>query len=370
MDKGATHVGIIWAIFKKDLKSFSRDRFFMFITVLGLVIYVAVYWLLPSTVNETITVGVHQTGMEKLFENLDKEEKEGVDLIFFDTAKELRAAAGLTGKKPAKTVEIGLDFPKDFLSAVTKGTPSTVTVYVDSSVPPEVRAAMSSLVKELAYTLVGQKLPVTEPDEETVVLGPDRAGNQISLRDKTRPLYAFLILVMETFALATLVAAEIQSRTVTAVLVTPAKIIDFLAAKGITGTTVAFTEAGLLMFFVGAFEKSPLILIVALLLGAVLVTGLGFIAGASGKDFIGIVFYSLLFMFPLLIPPFTVFFPGTASFWVKLLPSYGLVQTIVGAATYGEGWSAVLPDLAMLLAWCVVVFAAGAFVLKRKVESL
>ncbi len=71
-----------------------------------------------------------------------------------------------------------------------------------------------------------------------------------------------------------------------------------------------------------------------------------------------------------MIPPIAIFFPGTASFWVKLIPSYGLVQSIVGVATYGDGWSDILPDIAALVGWCIALFTIGAVVLKRKVESL
>ncbi|MCK4267541.1 MAG: ABC transporter permease [Actinomycetia bacterium] len=370
MSKRDSHAGIIWTILKKDLKEFSRDKFFMLITGLGIFFYVLIYWLLPTTVNETITVGIHQTGMEKIFKEFEKSEDEGIDFKLFSTSKGLKKALGLTAKQPKEELQIGLDFPKAFLTDVAAGKKTTVNVFVDSSIPKELRGTMSSLVKEMAYALAGQELPVTEPDEKTIVLGQDRAGNQISLRDKMKPMYAFFILIMETFALATLIAGEIQTKTVTAILVTPARIFDFLAAKGIVGTAVAFLEVTLLMILIRSFGNSPLILAVVLLLGAVLVTGLGFIAGASGKDFIGILFYSMLFMIPLMIPPIALFFPGSASFWVKLIPSYGLVQAIVGVVTYGEGWSDVALDIGMLLAWCIVLFTAGSVILKRKVESL
>ena len=250
MSKQPSHASIIWSIFKKDLKEFSRDKFFMIVTTIGIVFYVAIYWLLPTTVNETITIGVHQTGMEKIFKEFDQQEEESIKIKLFDTRKELDKALGLTKKKPKEQLQIGLSFPKNFLADVTTGKKTTVKVLVDSSIPKEIRRAMSGVVKEMAYSLSGQKLPVTEPDEKTIILGNDRAGNQVSLRDKTKPLYAFFVLIMETFALATLIAGEIQSKTVTAVLVTPARIFDFLAAKGLVGTAVAFSEAALLMLLI------------------------------------------------------------------------------------------------------------------------
>ena len=103
----------------------------------------------------------------------------------------------------------------------------------------------------------------------------------------------------------------------TAVLVSPTRVSDFLAAKGILGTAMAFAQAVLLLLIIGSFANQPLILLCALLLGAVLVTGFGLIAGAAGKDFIETLFYGMAFMIPLMIPAIAVLFPGTAAVWVK-----------------------------------------------------
>ena len=72
----------------------------------------------------------------------------------------------------------------------------------------------------------------------------------------------------------------------------------------------------------------------------------------------------------LMIPAFTVLFPGTATGWIQALPSYPLVQGLVKVATYGDGWAEALPDVGALLAWCIALFVLGWVVLKRKVETL
>ena len=101
-----------------------------------------------------------------------------------------------------------------------------------------------------------------------VVVGIDRAGEQLSLQDRFRPLFAFLVLRIETFALAGLVATEISSRTVTAVLVTPATTAEFLLAKVVVGTGLAFSQAVLLLGLIGALGTGTLTLLLALLLGS------------------------------------------------------------------------------------------------------
>ena len=100
---------------------------------------------------------------------------------------------------------------------------------------------MSSFVREASYALAGFSLPVSEPDEELVILGIDRAGEQLSIRDRLKPLYAFVLLIMEAIALGALIASEIQQRTVTAILATPARLSDVLAAKGVIGALLSFS---------------------------------------------------------------------------------------------------------------------------------
>ena len=53
------------------------------------------------------------------------------------------------------------------------------------------------------------------------MLGDDRVGDQVSLREQLRPLLAFFVLMTETFALATLVASEVQTRRADRVAIYP-----------------------------------------------------------------------------------------------------------------------------------------------------
>lgn len=231
---------------------------------------------------------------------------------------------------------------------------------------------MSSLVRELAYAVAGSQLPVDTPSPDAIytVLGEDRAGNQVTPRESFRPLLVFLVLLMEMFGMSSLIAREVQTRTVTALLVTPATTGDILAAKGVSGAVMGLGQAVILLAAINVLGNEPLLVITLMLLGAVMVSGAAMIAGSLGRDFLTNLFFGFAFMIPLMIPAFTVLFPGTPSGWIRALPSYPLVQGLVKVATYGDGWAEALPDVGALFAWCVVLFSIGWMVLKRKVETL
>jgi ABC-2 type transport system permease protein len=371
--------GRVTAIVAKDLRLFARDRFYLFISVLTLVFVGGVFWLLPATTETTLSVGVHlpdaaqllQQGLATLDEDalaavddgaFDGTQQEGFEIVGYGSHEKLEHAVG------EGEVVAGLSFPAGFLDALAAGRATTVQVLLAADAPEGVRPALTSAVRELTFALAGEQPPVTLPTLEEQVLGTDRAGDPLSLRDQLRPLLVFLVLLMEMFALASLVAVEIAQRTATAVLVTPARVSDLLAAKTVLGTGLAFGQALLIALVTGTIAGSPGLVVLALLLGAVLATGFGLLAGSTGHDFIGIVFWSMLLFVPLAIPAFAVLFPGTPATWIQLLPSYGLVEILLRTTGYGEGWSEMWPYLLVLGAWCLAVFAAGTSVLAWRVR--
>jgi ABC-2 type transport system permease protein len=359
-----------------------------------LIVVIALFWILPDNVTETISVGVSGLDQPAALAGLEAAEEEGLALVPFDSAEDLEAVvAGDADAWPTDgrtvviargsalaapdgaakaNVAIGIAFPDDFLAATAAGQRAQVTVYVDAEVPDEIQTAMSSLVREYAYIAAGAELPVDtpDPDEVFVVLGEDRAGNQVTARDSFRPVFVFLILLMEMFVMASLIAKEIQERTVTAMLVTPATIGDVLAAKGVAGALSGMAQAVIVLVAINSLTSQPALILTLMLLGSIMVSGTAMIVGSTGKDFMSTLFYGMVFMVPLMIPAFAALFPGTASAWIQALPSYPLVEGLVNATTYGAGWADTLPELGALLAWCVGLFAVGWVVLRRKVQTL
>lgn len=405
---------IIGAIMLKDLRLYGRNKIYVVLTVLTLACFGALFWLIPGTVEETITLAIFpplQTiineGKEALRElgaspemlnELDQADftaEEGLELIELENAAQLRRAvegtlevyrpkgggdlilrdkaAGEKKPKDAQRVQldIGIAFPHSFIAGVAGGEKTTVTVYADADVPEEIRQAMQSFVREIAYQIAGRQLPVKLPAEETIILGPDRSGAQASMRDKMRPLLAFFALVVETFAMASLISTELLQRTVTALLVTPMKTWHFLAAKTLFGTGLALLQGLTILVLVGAFTPAnwPLLCTI-MLIGSLLFTGVAMLIGAAGKDFLDQLIYALLFSVPLMIPAFAVLFPGTAAAWVRVIPSYPIAELLANTTIYGSSWRDSLGLLGYALLWGAVLYAMSLLVLKRKVESL
>ncbi len=414
MKKTVSDTRLLLAILRKDIKIYSRNMIYLFLTILSLVFFVAIFWLVPDTVDEEITFAISpplsimiSEGKEslqahdlppRLLEELDEVEsafeEEGVVLVEFENEELLieaisgemevyRTDQGLHiihdpkgDQQPpddaAKiNLDIGMSFSSTFFSDAMLGERSTVTVYADAAVPEEVRGAMQGLIREMAFLLAGHDLPVELPDEEMIILGQDRLGDQISMRDRMRPLIAFFIMMMETFTLASLISNEVLQRTVTALVVTPMRIWHFLLAKTIFGTALALGQAAIILILVGAFTAAnwPLLLLIVLL-GSLLFTAVAMFIGSAGKDFIGQLMFGMLFLIPLMIPSFAVLFPGSVATWVRVLPSYPIVRLLYDVTIHEAQWADSIASIGHAALWALVLFGAGLFVLKRKVAAL
>jgi ABC-2 type transport system permease protein len=342
-------------LLKKDLMLFFRNRFYAFITIMALVAYIGVYFAMPDNVDEVLEIGMYAPGSSAaLVEMLDE------DGVFFQT---YASEADLQQAVLDRTIVSGIAFPADMMQAVMAGNKPTVNIYLLSDVDGDLRSSMQLLVEATSLFLTGQGLNVSANE---IVLGPDMAGAQIPLRDRMVPLFAIVILVFETMGLASLLAEEIQAGTIRALLVTSMSSLEFFIAKGIISVVLVMFQALVLTGVVGALAVEPLIIITTLLLGALLVTGIGFLMGALGKDMLSVMAWGILALIILAVPAFGVVFPGTMTGWAKVIPSYYLVDTVNQVYNYGAGWAQINTNLLILLAWDVVLLTVGALVLKRK----
>jgi ABC-2 type transport system permease protein len=183
-----------------------------------------------------------------------------------------------------------------------------------------------------------------------------------------RPLLAMALIMFEALGLATLISEEVESGTAQALLVTPARARDIFAAKGLLGVTLAFGQAALFLAIVGGMDSQPLVILVALLLGAALVTGVGFLIASAARDMMSVMAWGTLALIIFTIPAFSVLFPGVISDWIKVVPSYYLVGTLHQAADFDAGWGSVWPDLLILLGFDIALVWAGIRALRRRFQ--
>ena len=260
---------------------------------------------------------------------------------------------------------VGIVLPADIMEKFERGENPDVKIYFSPETTEVLRDLIRVLVEGMSYQQTGQ---IAEINSTEIVLGPDLLGRDIPLRDRMRPLFAIFLLMMEMFGLAQLIIVEVERRTVQGLLVTPMRVRELFAAKCITGILLAFVQAALFMVIAGGMNNQPLIVITALLLGALLVTGISFLIASLSRDFmssIGWVFIALIVM---VIPAVGIMMPGTITGWAKIIPSYYIVLPIHQAVHYGSGWGDVWNYLLALVGFDLAFVWIGITALRRKFQ--
>jgi len=348
---------IIKALVSKDFSLYFRNRFFAIVTVLGIVFYLAIYFfVMPKSIDESLDIGLY---MPMMLPALEQVEGEGLKVSVVETEEKLKEGV-IDGQYIA-----GIALPADIMEALISGQKPKISLYFAPDVPQETKDAVEFIIRELVYQQTGQPLTIEVSEE---ILGPDMMGMQIPPRDRIRPLLAVMLLIFETYGLANLIAEEVERRTIQALLVTPVSVKGFFISKGITGISLAFGQAALFMAIVGGMNQQPLIIIVTLLLGAVLVTGIGFIIASLSKDFMSVLAWGMVALIPLFIPSFGVMVPGAVTGWIKFIPSYYLIDTVHRAANFGAGWGDIGLNLLILLGCDLVLVLVGIMALRRKTQ--
>jgi ABC-2 type transport system permease protein len=348
---------LVTTLVVKDLTLFFRNRFFAFITVLALVFYVLIYYLLPSSVDETFDIGIYAPDLPPLI--VEQLEADGAVIHKMDSEEALKAAI------EDDEFGIGIALPPNWTQGLASGSKEQANIYFASDFPDDLKEFYAILIQELAFMVSGQRLNI---EVEGEILGPDMAGAQIPPRERMLPLMAVFVLMMETMGLASLISSEVEGGTLHALLVTPLRLEGLFLGKGLTGVGMTFVQVTLLLLVTGGLSQEPLLVLTALLLGSLMVTGIGFLIASVAKDLLTVIAWGMLAIIALAIPAFAILVPGIVSEWVKIIPSYYLVETVYQTTNFNMGWSDAAGNLLILLAFSAGFLVLGVLVLRRKLK--
>jgi len=358
----------VFAIVKKDLAQILRNRFVAVISVLSIVVFALIYYLLPSSVNEVFKMGFYldisqeaatefglQGGVEDIASRLSEagkqEAEEGLELVWAESVEDLKRLV------EEGEVSAGVSF------VISDQGPELV-LYVSSKTPDEVIEAGEAIGSEIGYALIGYELPA---DFQATVIGQDMVGQQIPMRDRMRVILLAFVFLLELFSLGNLLMEEVQRKTALALLVTPVTLKDFVSAKAITGILNTFFLGVLTALLLGALTAGTWLAILLLMfLGAAMMVGIAFIVGALSRDFISMSMISMIPFVILVIPGFLVIYPGFDSPILKAIPTYWLLEPLNGILNYGMGLSDYTMSLVYIVLFIMAFFVLGFVILRRR----
>lgn len=362
----------ITAMLQTDWTRFVRDRFLFIMSIVLLVLYGVFAQVLPEDIQPKWAFATTEAGapiLKKALEDIDPDEK--FSLRVFKDEEALRNAfdpeyeppeeggAGDSNdqageeEEPEGDLFVGLVFPPDMRGALQKGERPVVRVYVDESMPAENQQVAEAIGKLISLSTLG-KLPGADDKKEETALGPDIP--QRTFKDQFRALFAMIVLMMELLAVASLLGRELRGGTVRALLTTTVSVKSYFAAKVIFGALLAFVQAFIVALITGGLANNPHVVVLYLMAGATLFTGVGLMVGCKARDLIEIVTWGMGPIIIGMIPAITALLPGAAPLWVKVLPTYPIIEGLLSA---GDANPVTSPWLLVAWAFGWAAFSVG-----------
>jgi ABC-2 type transport system permease protein len=260
---------------------------------------------------------------------------EGIDLALLDSTDDLKAQV------EANDLDAGLVLAAGFDDQVRSGARPPLEFYVGGESLASNRIILAVTAIDLVRELEGTPPPV---DVAVVSLGDE--GLPIDVR-LVPFIMMYALVVAAIFLPAVSIADEREKRTLDALIVTPVKLSEVIAAKGILGVVLALAMTVFTLILNNALGAEPLALFVVLLFGAILCAEIGLIYGAVAKDTTA-VFALIKGTGILLIGP-TVFYiwPDWPQWIGKLFPTYWVINPIFEVSLNNGSLSDVWVELAI-----------------------
>jgi len=345
---------LTFKILRKDIALGPRSPIFLWALILPFALTLILQVAFGSLFNPEPRLGIVDDGDSQITAQI--EGMEGIDLVLLDDVEALKTQV------EANDLDAGLVLPSGFDAAVKNGDRPDLQFYIGGESYASNRIILSVTTLDLVRDLEGSDAPVTV---EVVNFGT--VGLPMSVR--LVPVIVFYALVMAgIFAPGSNLVEEKEHGTLMALLVSPAKIGDVLAAKWALGTILASIMAVATLVLNNALGSNWLEVLVVVLVAASLSSMVGLLMGTFAKDstiMFGMIKGLGIFLFA---PTLFYIFPEWPQWIAKLFPLYWILEPIWVVSVMGGSITEVWFELAVAIGITIALIPAVGFV-ARKVQT-
>lgn len=325
----------IWKVLRKDLALGPRSPIFLWAIVLPVALTIILQVAFGSLFDPEPRLGIVDDGDSAITTAL--EESEGLELVVFDDDAELK------DQVEANDLDAGLILPAGFDESVKAGDRPELQFFIGGESYASNRIIITVTAIDLVRELEGSQAPVTVD-----IIDFGDAGLPISIR--LIPVIVFYALVIAgLFVPASNMVEEKEQGTLMAMLVTPVRTLDVLAAKWLLGVILASVMGVASLALNGAMGSNWPEVVLVVLVAAMLSAMLGVVVGVFAKDsatMFGIVKGAGIFLF---MPAAFYIFPDWPQWIAKLFPLYWIIEPIWQVSVMGESITTVWGELAVAL---------------------
>jgi ABC-2 type transport system permease protein len=341
-------------ILRKDLALGPRSPIFLWMILLPVVLTLILQVAFGSLFNPKPRLGIIDEGDSAITAQVER--MEGIELTLLDDTEELKSLV------EANDLDAGLVLQAEFDEAVRAGDQPELQFYVSGESYASNRIILTVTTIDLVREIEGSEAPVTV---EVVSYGS--AGLPISVR--LVPVIVFYALTMAgIFVPGSSLVEEKEQGTLMALLVTPVRIGEVLAAKWALGLILASTMAAATLLLNQALGANWWQVLVVVLVAGALSSMIGLLIGTFAKDstiMFGVVKGLGIFLFA---PTLFYIFPEWPQWIAKLFPLYWILEPIWTVAIMGGSLSDVWVELTVAVGITVALVPLVGMV-ARKVQT-
>lgn len=327
-------------ILGKDLRIGPRSPVFLWVLVLPVLITLVLQVAFGDLFESRPRLGITDEGASEI-----TSAAAGLDSLETSVVADVEELKAMV---EADDLDAGLVLPAGFDDALRAGEQPPLELYVGGQSLASDRVVVAITTLELVRDVQGDSPPV---DVEIVSFGED-------LRPISERLVPFVVmyalLIAGVFLPSFSIADEREKRTLDALVVTPVRLSEVIAAKGILGFGLAIAMALVTLWLNSSFSLSGALFVVMVIAGLMLVA-IGLIFGTVSKNVTGVFTLIKGTGFILLGPTIWYIFPNWPQWIAKIFPTYWVIDPVYQVTLNGAPLDAVWGNLGIALGVVVVL---------------
>ena len=329
-------------ILLKDLRLGPRSPIFLWALIYPAVITLVVQVIFGNLFESRPRMAIVDQGGSEISERMSK--LEDIEVTLLESVSELKQ------RVEGNDFDAGLVLKDGFDAAVRSGRKPLLEFYIAGESLASDRIVLAVTTLDVVRQVEG-KVPPVEVEVDT--LGEEEA---LSLSIRLLPMVIlFALLIAGMFVTAFSLVDEREKKTLDAVLVTPVKLSEMLAAKAGLGFILAVLMAYVTMLLNGAQGSQPAALFVALIIAGLMSAEFGLIYGTVAKDSRTLFTMMKTLNVFLLAPVIFYIFPDWPQWIAKIFPTYWLINPIFEIAVKNANLTEVGFELGIAIGICVLL---------------
>ncbi|MEM8532275.1 MAG: ABC transporter permease [Chloroflexota bacterium] len=349
-------LNIVWAIAQKDIIDAIRHQYILFSLLLPIILSPAMSLIIPMlNAANIINIVVYDPGNSRFVASLQTLPQVELSRVAEPEAVSLAIQQDQIG---------GLIVPANFDTEMQVEQQPALKAYINNDKPVDEQQSFQQLLEQQVRSLGDQPVRITWVDTSTS-----------PMTIELQPLMFIMVLTITlpitgVFLVPLLIVEEKEKHTLQAILVSPARPIEIVLGKALTGLVYSVLIIAALIALNQGWTGDWLVSIATLLIGAFAMVALGLIVGSVCHTSTQVNAWSgiqvLIFMAPIMALVYDV--PPLVTVALSALPTYHLVE-VLQLSLAGETATAplqVVSSIVMLLLITLVAFGIVAWLLRRE----